>query len=279
MATGMIENIPQPNATGLSTLQQIGYLPVQAIDRSNLPDHLGPWPLKRNGSSCSTVVVSSSSDSAGSSEEQTRVASPDDEDNKKERRKSELTETLELVDRQCEVIKQLLEAEEVTLKTHVEETGRLERQLKEEQQQRQEATAQVQQDVERGAAAQRGQQRCQKCDRLAEEVTHAVKIGASVLFLSMLALIFSPYILWSCFGRKHAWDDLTASQRKRYLYTILVVPALAYTFAIAVSWYSVLVLKRNAQVRKSGWSLSFAIVGWTVAFYFWCSAWLLPMVR
>ncbi|KAI1608802.1 hypothetical protein EDD37DRAFT_386528 [Exophiala viscosa] len=279
MATEMVEHIPRLSAIASSTLQQIGYLPTQIVDRSDLPDHLGPWPLRRNGSSCSNVVVSSSSDSTGSSEEHTRVASPDDEDNKRERRGSELTETLELVDRQCEIIKKLLDAEEATLRDHVEETGRLERQLQEEQQQRQEVAAQVQQDVESAAALERSPQRCQKCERLAEEVTHAVKIGASILFLSMLAVIFSPYILWHSFGRKHAWDDLTALERKRYLYTILIVPALSYTFAIAVSWWSVLVLKHSARECKSVWSLSFSMLCWTIVFYFWCSFWLLPMVR
>ncbi|KAK4945762.1 hypothetical protein LTR10_015110 [Elasticomyces elasticus] len=281
MSVEIAENIPQSNATISRALQQIGYLPVQTVDRSSMSDRLGPWPLKRNGSSCSTVVASSSSDSTGSSGEQTRVASPDDEDPKcgRDRRKSELTETLEIVDRQCEFIKKLLEGEEATLRSHVEETGRLERQLRDEQQQRQEVVAQVQQDVESGAAAQRGQQRCQKCDRSAEEVARAVRIGVTVLFISMLAVIFSPYILWHSFGRKHAWDDLTALQRKRYLYTILVVPALSYTFAIAVSWWSMLVIKRISRERKSGWSLSFGLVSWTVVFYFWCSFWLLPMVK
>lgn len=288
MTLRMSMDLPQPNAESSSTPQSLGYVEGHAVDRNNLPARLGPWPLKRNQSSCSTVVASSSShsNSTGSSGDLTRVATPNAEDGKDglRRRKSELTETMETVDRQCKAIQELLAAENAALRNNVEAAAEhTERPPREGQPQSQEVAEQAQQnvDVERGASAQPGGNHCENCEWLAKKSSRILSTWLGILFISMLGLMASPFIWREHFGREHAWEKMDEQQRKQGILIILAAPTVAYALAIAGAGWSMAMLyeKSRERPRPPFATLTTLMLVWTGLLYLYCSILLSRMME
>ncbi|KAK5412373.1 hypothetical protein LTR06_005343 [Exophiala xenobiotica] len=263
--------------------------PTEVQPPSPLPDRVGPWPLKRNRTSSWSTGVGSETTIAGSSSQSvksvntsgdaSRAASPDmagdTRRGHKERRKSELTATLEEVDKQCATIQRMLDAEEAALKKDFEDIRRHVRERSERQNQRLGRPAQEPRDLEQNAGAPaQGRAGCLRCAHAVDDLSRTISAACALLTLSCLMLLLSPWIFDEAFGhgRNQGLD------RREYFFLFLGLPVCGMTAIFAVTLYGLQAIRKRARRKLDTCALIAYTSIWSVVVYLWLIKWWLPLV-
>ena len=253
---------------------------------SPLPDRVGPWPLKRGRTSSWSTAVGSEMTIAGSSSQSvntcgdaSRAVSPDPAgDNRpgqKERRKSELTATLEQVDKQCETIQHMLDAEEAALNKDVEDIRRHVRERSERQHQRPGGSTHDPRDVERNAGTPaQGRPGCLRCGHAVGDLSRTVSAACALLTLSCLMLLLSPWIFDVAFG--HGRNQ--GPDRQQYFFLFLGLPVCGMTAIFAVTLYGLQAIRKMPRRTLDTCALIAYTSLWSVVVYLWMIKWWLPLI-
>lgn len=249
---------------------------------SQLPDRVGPWPLKRGSTSSWSTAVGSETTIAGSSSQSvnaSRASSPDSaggtRPGQKERRKSKLTTTLEQVDKQCETIQHMLDAEEAALNKDVEDIRRHVRERSERQHQRPGGSTHDPRDVERNAGTPaQGRPGCLRCGHAVGDLSRTVSAACALLTLSCLMLLLSPWIFDVAFG--HGRNQ--GPDRQQYFFLFLGLPVCGMTAIFAVTLYGLQAIRKMPRRTLDTCALIAYTSLWSVVVYLWVIKWWLPLI-